>query len=149
MKLFTNRLAARAALVAAFAMTGAMPAISQAAPQNHGAQCQSCGTVVSTNTYKREANRGSGVGAVGGAVVGGLLGNQIGSGNGRTLATVAGAVGGAYGGNRIEKNVKAEIYTDVRVRMSHGGYRTVTEKGQSRFRNGDRVRVSNGRLLQG
>lgn len=144
----TTRLAARATLLAAIAMAGAMPIASQAAQHGHSAQCQNCGTVVSTNTYKREAERGSGVGAVGGAVVGGLLGNQIGSGNGRTLATAAGAVAGAYGGNRIERNVKAEIYTDVRVKMARGGYRTFTEKGQSRYRNGDRVRVQNGHLVR-
>lgn len=145
------RFAARAALIAAFAVAGAMPLASQAAPQHHNgqAQCQNCGTVVSTNTYKREAQRGSGVGAVGGAVVGGLLGNQIGSGNGRTLATAAGAIGGAYGGNRIERNMKGEIVTDVRVKMSRGGYRTFTEQGNARYRNGDRVRISNGHLVRG
>ncbi|MFK3740100.1 glycine zipper 2TM domain-containing protein [Massilia sp. TN1-12] len=143
----TTRLAARATLFAAIAMSGAVPLASQAAPQGH-AQCQNCGTVVSTNTYKREAERGSGIGAVGGAVVGGLLGHQIGSGNGRTLATAAGAAAGAYGGNRIERNVKAEIYTDVRVKMARGGYRTFTEHGQSRYRNGDRVRVQNGHLVR-
>jgi outer membrane lipoprotein SlyB len=85
---------------------------------------------------------------VGGAVVGGLLGNQIGSGNGRTLATVAGAVGGAYGGNRIERTMKAEPSTDVRVKMATGAYRTFTEKGAPRFRNGEHVRVLNGRLVR-
>lgn len=146
-----KRYSTRLVLAAALAFAGAMPLASQASPQDHrpraSAQCQNCGVVVSTNTYKREAQRGSGVGAVGGAVVGGLLGNQIGSGSGRTLATVAGAVGGAYGGNRIERNMKAEIYTDVRVKMARGGYRTITQKGQPRFRNGDRVRVSNGQLV--
>ena len=144
---------ARSALIAALFAIGAMPAISQADPQGHHpkavAQCQNCGTVVSTHTYKREPERASGVGGVGGAVVGGLLGNQIGSGNGRTLATVAGAVGGAYAGNRIERNMKAETYTDVRVKMNKGGYRTFTEKGQPRYRNGERVRVLDGRLVHG
>jgi outer membrane lipoprotein SlyB len=144
----TTRLIARATMIAAFAAAGAMPLASQAAPQGHSAQCQNCGTVVSTKSYKREPQRASGVGAVGGAVVGGLLGNQIGSGNGRTLATVAGAVGGAYGGNRIERNVKAEVFTDVRVKMARGGYRTFTEQGQSRYRNGDRVRVQDGHLIR-
>jgi outer membrane lipoprotein SlyB len=148
MKNMTTRLAARTTLLAAFVFAGAMPLASQAAPQGHSAQCQNCGTVVSTNTYKKEAERGSGIGAVGGAVVGGLLGHQIGSGNGRTLATAAGAAAGAYGGNRIERNVKAEIYTDVRVKMARGGYRTFTEHGQSRYRNGDRVRVQNGHLVR-
>ena len=72
----------QAAIVAAFVTAGTAPAISQAAPQ-----CQNCGVVVSTHTYEREAERGSGVGGVGGAVVGGLLGNKIGNGGGRTLAS--------------------------------------------------------------
>jgi outer membrane lipoprotein SlyB len=133
----------QAAIIAAFVTAGTAPAISQAAPQ-----CQNCGTVVSTHTYEREAERGSGVGGVGGAVVGGLLGNKIGSGNGRTLATVAGAVGGAYAGNKLERNIKTDTYTDVRVKMARGGNRTFTERGNSRLHNGDRVRVQQGRLVR-
>jgi outer membrane lipoprotein SlyB len=151
MQRFSNRLTTRAALVAALLAAGAAPFAVQAAPDHHPraeAECRNCGTVVSHHTYKREAERGSGVGAVGGAVVGGLLGNQIGSGRGRTLATVAGAVGGAYGGNRIERNVNAVTYTDVRVRMAAGGYRTFTERGAARFQNGEHVRVLNGRLVR-
>jgi outer membrane lipoprotein SlyB len=145
------RLTARAALVAALLATGAAPFAAQAAPDRHPraeAECRNCATVVSNHTYKREPARASGVGAVGGAVVGGLLGNQVGSGRGRTLATVAGAVGGAYGGNRIERNMKAETYTDVRVKMATGGYRTFTEKGVPRFHNGEHVRVLDGRLVR-
>jgi outer membrane lipoprotein SlyB len=146
-----STLGARAALIAAFAVTGAMPLAAQAQNGHHAkpshAQCQSCGTVVSTNTYKRAAENGSGVGGAGGAVVGGLLGNQVGSGRGRTLATIAGAVGGAYAGNNIERNMKSVTYTDVRVRMANGGVRTFTEQGQPRFGHGDRVRVQNGRLV--
>lgn len=148
---FSSHSRVRAALVAVLLATGAAPFAVQAAPGHHPraeAECRNCGTVVSNHTYKREAERGSGVGAVGGAVVGGLLGNQIGSGRGRTLATVAGAVGGAYGGNRIERNVNAVTYTDVRVRMAAGGYRTFTERGAARFRNGEHVRVLNGRLVR-
>ncbi|QJE00697.1 glycine zipper 2TM domain-containing protein [Massilia forsythiae] len=147
MKNIAIRTIARAALVAAFVTAGAAPAVSQAAPQNHYNQCSNCGTVVSTNTYQRDAERGSGLGAAGGAVLGGLVGNQVGSGNGRTLATIAGAVGGAYGGNRLERNMKAVTYTDVRVKMANGGHRTFTEQGNPRFRNGDRVRVQQGRLV--
>jgi outer membrane lipoprotein SlyB len=148
MQRISTRLTARAALLAAFA---AAPFAAQAAHDHHAyahAECRNCGTVVSNHTYKREPERASGVGGVGGAVVGGLLGNQVGSGRGRTLATVAGAVGGAYAGNRIERNVKAETYTDVRVKMAVGGYRTFTEKGAPRFHNGERVRVLDGRLVR-
>jgi outer membrane lipoprotein SlyB len=147
----TSTLFARTALIAAFVAGSAAPLVSQAAPDHYArneAQCRNCGTVVSTRTYEREPQRASGVGAVGGAVLGGLLGNQVGSGNGRTLATVAGAVGGAYGGNRVERNMHRETVTDVRVRMATGGYRVFSEKGNSQYRNGDRVRVSNGHLVR-
>jgi outer membrane lipoprotein SlyB len=147
-----STLGARLALIAAFAAAGAAPLAAQASPDHHpkanSAHCSNCGTVVSTHTYERAAERGSGVGAAGGAVVGGLLGNQIGSGNGRTLATIAGAVGGGYAGNRVERNMHSVTYTDVRVRMANGGYRTITEQGRPRFANGDRVRVQNGRLVR-
>ena len=151
MPAFAIRHTARAALAAAVLAASAAPFAAQAAPDHHPraeAQCRNCATVVSNHTYKREPERASGVGGVGGAVVGGLLGNQVGSGNGRTLATVAGAVGGAYAGNRIERNMKAVTYTDVRVKMAAGGYRTFTEKGAPRFRNGERVRVLDGRLVR-
>ncbi len=146
MKAFST-IASRLALAAAIA--GAAPLAAQAAPQGHRApQCANCGTVVSNHTYERAAERASGLGAGGGAVVGGLLGNQIGSGNGRTLATIAGAVGGAYAGNRVERNMHAVTYTDVRVRMAKGGYRTFTEQGRPRFGNGEHVRVLQGRLVR-
>jgi outer membrane lipoprotein SlyB len=139
----------RLAMIAAFAAAGAAPLAVQAAPNHHSsAQCHNCGTVVSTHTYERAAERGSGLGAGGGAVVGGLLGNQVGSGNGRTLATIAGAVGGAYAGNRVERNMNKVTYTDVRVKMAAGGYRTFTEQGRPRFGNGDRVRVQQNRLIR-
>jgi len=139
----------RLAMIAAFAAAGAAPLAAQAAPNHHSsAQCRNCGTVVSTHTYERAAERGSGLGAGGGAVVGGLLGNQVGSGNGRTLATIAGAVGGAYAGNRVERNMNKVTYTDVRVKMAAGGYRTFTEQGRPRFGNGDHVRVQQNRLIR-
>jgi outer membrane lipoprotein SlyB len=149
MKAISN-IGARVAFIAALAAAGAAPLAAQAQNGHHpkaSAQCQNCGTVVSTNTYKRAAEHGSGVGGAGGAVVGGLLGNQVGSGRGRTLATIAGAVGGAYAGNNIERNMKSVTYTDVRVRLATGGYRTFTEQGQPRFANGDHVRIQNGRLV--
>ena len=148
-----STIATRLAFVAAFTAAGTAPLVAQAAPNHHerasSSHCQNCGTVVSTHTYERAAERASGLGAGGGAVVGGLLGNQVGSGNGRTLATIAGAVGGAYAGNRVERNMHKTTYTDVRVKMSNGGYRTFTEQGRPRFGNGERVRVQQGRLVRG
>jgi outer membrane lipoprotein SlyB len=152
MKSFASRIATRTLFAAALAAAGAMPALSQAAPAHHpraaDAQCQNCGTVVSTHSYQRAAERGSGVGAVGGALLGGILGHQVGSGRGQTLATVAGAAGGAYAGNHVERNMHATTYTDVRVRMAHGGYRTITEQGNPRFRGGEHVRILNGRIVR-
>lgn len=149
MKSFASRFAASTVLSAAMLAVGVMPSVSQAAPDHHEqASCMNCGTVVSTHSYERAAERGSGVGAVGGALLGGILGHQVGSGRGQTLATVAGAAGGAYAGNHVERNMKSQTYTDVRVRMARGGYRTFTEQGSPRFRGGEHVRVANGRLVR-
>jgi len=153
MKSMSN-VGARLALAAAFATaTGlaSVPLAAQASPAHHSngyAECANCGTVVSTHTYERAAERASGVGAAGGAVLGGLLGNQVGSGRGRTLATIAGAVGGGYAGNHVERNMHSVTYTDVRVRMANGGIRTFTEQGRPRFANGEHVRVQHGRLVR-
>jgi outer membrane lipoprotein SlyB len=140
---------AKAAIAAAalVAMFGMAPVAVQAAQSNHGSDhCANCGTVVSTHTYERAAEHGSGLGIATGAVVGGLLGNHVGGGNGRSLATVAGAVGGGYAGNEIEKRSRTTTMTEVRVRMSNGAVRTFTESGGNHRRAGQHVRVENGRL---
>jgi outer membrane lipoprotein SlyB len=133
-----------ALLIAAFvtAMASA-PIAVQAQPRDHG--CHDCGTVVSSRTVE-QAQKASGLGAVGGAVVGGLLGNQVGSGNGRTLATVAGAAAGGYAGNNIERSRNTKMVTETRVRMSDGSIRTFTNQGS--YRNGAKVRVDNDRLVR-
>lgn len=139
----------RAALtVAVVAMFAIAPVAVQASPAHHGsaAHCADCGTVVSTRTFERAAEHGSGVGIATGAVIGGLLGNHVGGGNGRSLATVAGAVGGGYAGNEVEKRSRTTTMTEVRVRMSNGAMRTFTETGNARYRSGQHVRVENGRL---
>jgi outer membrane lipoprotein SlyB len=153
MNQLSNRISAlrtRAALtVAVVAMFGMAPVAVQAAPSDHGSaatRCSNCGTVVSTHTYQRAAEHGSGVGIAAGAVVGGLLGNHVGGGNGRSLATVAGAVGGGYAGNEIEKRSRTTTVTEVRVRMSNGAVRTFTESGRNRRHAGQHVRVQDGRL---
>lgn len=129
-------------LIAAFvtAMASAPMAV-QAQPRDHG--CRDCGTVVSSRSVE-QAQKASGLGAVGGAVVGGLLGNQVGSGNGRTLATVAGAAAGGYAGNNIERSRNTKMVTETRVRMSDGEIRTFTNQGS--YRKGAQVRVDNGHL---
>ena len=83
---------------------------------------------------------------VAGAVLGGVLGNQVGGGNGRKLATVAGAVGGGYAGNEIEKQSRASVSYQVKVRMEDGELRSFPYQQQPGWNVGDRVRVVNGQL---
>ena len=98
-----------------------------AAPQRAVAStCANCGVIEAVTPFKKKGE-GTGVGAVGGAVVGGLLGNAMGSGDGRKAMTVIGAVGGGVAGNAIEKNARATTLYNVRVRMSDGTTRTVTQ----------------------
>ena len=143
----STRLMVLGTLLAASSVAGAQ----NYGPRDEGRKFNDGSRVVCKNVEvqrnTRDPNRITGTAT--GAVVGGLLGNQVGGGNGRTLATIAGAVGGAYAGNRVERNMHKVTYTDVRVRMAKGGYRTFTEQGQSRFGNGDRVRVQGGRLVRG
>ncbi|MGZ5199412.1 MAG: glycine zipper 2TM domain-containing protein [Telluria sp.] len=122
------------------------PVAVQAAP-HHEARCDSCGTVISSHTYDRAAEHGSGLGIATGALVGGFLGNRVGSGNGRKLATVAGAVGGGYAGNEIERNARSRTMTDVKVHMQNGAVRHFTEEGARHYYSGERVRVERGGLV--
>jgi uncharacterized protein YcfJ len=132
-----------AGAVSLVALSG--PAAVQAAP--HHARCESCGTVISTHSYQRAAEHGSGLGVATGALVGGFLGNRVGSGNGRKLATVAGAVGGGYAGNEIERNSRSRTVTDVKVRMSNGAVRHFSEEGARQHYEGEHVRVVHGSLV--
>ncbi|MGF6275483.1 outer membrane lipoprotein SlyB [Massilia sp. UYP11] len=107
--------------------------------------CANCGNVESVRAITQRAE-GSGLGAAGGAVIGGLLGNQVGGGSGRTLATAAGAIGGAVVGNQVEGNIKATTSYEIRVRLDDGTLRTFRQNSEPQWRNGDRVRIVNGRL---
>ena len=126
----------------------APPRALERAPEPQAAApstCKSCGVVESVRTIEHRA-QGSGVGAAGGAILGGLLGNQVGGGHGRQLATVAGAVGGAVAGNQIEGNMKATHSWQVTVRMDNGTKRTFNHSSQPAWREGDEVKVVNGKL---
>ena len=107
--------------------------------------CKECGTVENIHEVKVQAE-GSGLGAIAGGVLGGLLGNQMGRGTGKTVATVAAAAGGAYAGHQIEKNVRAGKEVEVTVRFDDGSTRTYPQQDANRWRQGDRVRLSNGAL---
>lgn len=108
--------------------------------------CMDCGRVVAVRAVE-QASKPSGVGAVAGAVVGGVLGNQVGGGTGKTLATVAGAVGGGMAGNEIEKRTRKTTAYEVDVQMDHGIRQSFSFEQQPTWREGDKVRVSNGALV--
>ncbi|MBV8665406.1 MAG: glycine zipper 2TM domain-containing protein [Burkholderiaceae bacterium] len=108
--------------------------------------CINCGRVESVQAVRHQAPA-TGLGAVTGALLGGVLGHQVGGGNGRSLATVAGAVGGGVAGNEIEKNSHSTTSYQVRVRMEDGRIRNFSYAEMPEWRNGDPVRVSDGRLV--
>ncbi len=118
------------------------PAVYSTAPQ----VCHTCATIESVRGVTQEGS-GSGVGAVAGGVVGGLLGQGVGNGRGRDLATVAGVVGGALLGNKIEKDRKTSTSYETVVRFENGDHQTITSEAQPPWREGDKVRVENGRVV--
>lgn len=107
--------------------------------------CYDCGRVESVDAIQAQGQP-TGVGMIAGGVIGGLIGNQIGGGNGKKIATVAGAVGGGYAGNEIEKQRRATVSYQVRVRMEDGALRTFAYDSQPQWMQGDRVRVIDGQL---
>ena len=140
----------------------AQPADAQAAPSTQSAApaaaqqpaqpaaaapCTNCGTVDSIRVVE-QAGEGSGLGMIAGGVLGGLLGHQVGQGRGNTAATIVGAAGGAYAGNTVEKNVKKTSRYEVNVRMDDGTMRTVNYDAEPGFRNGDKVRLIDGKLTR-
>ena len=100
-------------------------------------------------SYVQSNGGSSGGGAVVGGIIGGVLGHQVGSGRGNTAATVAGAAGGALIGNEVEKNRNAGERIEVRVRLDNGTRVTYSQEGPRDFRNGDRVRIEDGRVFPG
>lgn len=108
-------------------------------------RCGDCGVVTSVRAVKVEG-QGSGVGAVGGGVVGGLVGNQFGGGNGRTALTLLGAAGGALAGHEAEKHVRSTTSYQMTVRMDSGTTRSFRSATPYNWREGDPVRVNNGRV---
>lgn len=117
----------------------AVPAVAR--DRDRGQRCESCGTVVTTN---RKDERGSGtagtvVGGVGGAVAGNVLGHN-------TTSTVLGGVGGAVAGNLIGKKLSSKKIWSVQVRMDNGEVRDVDYTSDPGYRQGQRVRLIEGRL---
>jgi len=111
------------------------------------AKCDNCGTVTGIKTAQQKG-KGSGVGVIAGGVLGGVLGHQVGGGRGKDLATVAGAVGGAYAGNAVEKNIKTKTVYQVVVKLEDGQTRTFSYNAVSAFRVGDKIKVTDGKLVR-
>lgn len=107
--------------------------------------CADCGIVESIQPVQAKGE-GSGIGVVAGGVLGGVLGHQVGKGTGKDLATIGGAVLGGIAGNQVEKNVRSSTRYEVTLRMDDGSRRVVTENAQPGWREGDRVRLTNGHL---
>jgi outer membrane lipoprotein SlyB len=131
-----------AALCASITSAG-VAAQTQAAPP--AVVCNSCGVVTSVR-YVEQNGEGTGAGAVVGGVLGGVLGHQIGSGRGNTAATIAGVGVGAYAGNEVEKNAKKKSYYVVNVQLDNGTRRSFTQESNPPFREGDRIKVVDGRI---
>lgn len=112
-------------------------------PPAAGAACTHCGVVQKVQHVETQGEA-SGVGAVAGGVLGGVLGHQIGSGRGNTVATIAGAGAGAYAGHQVEKSRNRKSYWTVRVRMDSGKTKTFSYANQPDFREGDRVKATDG-----
>ena len=126
--------------VMAFSMVAFAP-MASAKKRAHG--CADCGTVLTTN---RKDEKGSGtagtvVGGVGGAVAGNVIGHN-------TTSTVLGGVGGAVAGNLIGKKLTRKKIWSVQVKMDNGSVQDVDFTSDPNFRQGERVRVSNGTLTR-
>ena len=98
--------------------------------------------------YLKNRGDSSGGGAIVGGIVGGVLGHQVGSGRGNTAATIVGAAGGAIIGNEIEKNQNVGDRIEIRVRLDSGARVFYTQENPRDFRNGDRVRIEDGRVFR-
>ena len=138
-----NRTSLVSAALAAMIMTAGVAA--QAPPSAPVVACPSCGVVTSVRYVERKG-QGTGAGAVVGGVVGGVLGHQLGSGRGNTAATIAGVGVGAYAGNEVEKNAKKKSYYVINVQLDNGTRRSFTQGSNPPFREGDPVKIVNGRL---
>jgi outer membrane lipoprotein SlyB len=111
------------------------------------AVCTQCGTVTSVSAVTKQGEAGL-IGPAAGGAVGGLVGSQIGGGSGKTIATIVGAAGGAAVGTEIERRHKATTHYVVGVRLNDGTTRRFTYGSAPGVREGDKVKVIDGRLVR-
>lgn len=111
---------------------------------NYGNSCQNCGTVTRITVGGESGKAGAVIGGIIGAVAGHEVSAQTGGSKGnQNISAAAGAVAGAAAGNAIQKN-RSDGYT-VHIRMDDGRTTAVTQGDVAGFREGSRVRVSDGR----
>jgi outer membrane lipoprotein SlyB len=103
------------------------------------AACTVCGVVESVRTIERKGEGGMAATSAG---VGGSVDSQQISG-GPAAATAA----GGFASNEIERNMNMPITYQVRVRMNDGSHRNHYQATPPKFSVGQRVRLSDGRLL--
>lgn len=121
---------------------------SEPAVRSAAATATGYGVVQAIDIVPRE-RAGMGLGTAAGAVIGGVLGNQVGGGSGRTAATVAGVAGGALAGRAMEQRQAqaGEVYR-VSILMDNGAVQTMVQETPPGLRVGERVRLSNGVIVE-
>lgn len=126
------------------ASTGAHSSYQGTGYGSNSNSCQNCGTVTRITVGGASGKAGAVIGGIIGAVAGHEVSAQTGGSKGnQNLSAVAGAAAGAAAGNAIQKN-RSDGYT-VHVRMDDGRTTAVTQGDVSGFREGSRVRISDGR----
>jgi outer membrane lipoprotein SlyB len=127
------------------ALLGAL-ALAACASAPPGAGLNGTGVVQSISETQK-AGSGSGLaGSIGGAVVGGALGSLVGGGTGRTIATGVGAVVGGTAGGAAGAQAGATTVWNVSIRFDDGIDRVIQVEQPPTYRNGARVRVTNGMI---
>jgi outer membrane lipoprotein SlyB len=116
-----------------------------AAPAAAAPACPQCGTITAIREIDKPG-KATGLGAVAGGVVGGVLGRSIGGRDHRTAGTVVGAAGGAVAGHMIEKKAREGKTFEIGVRFDDGRTQTFRQETHPSWKQGDRVKVTNGAL---
>jgi outer membrane lipoprotein SlyB len=130
------------------AVTGVLPTSSakMGAEQQAAAkkECPECGVVVEVRVVEQKGE-GTGLGAVVGGVAGAVVGREI--SDGRDVGTVVGAAGGAIAGHQIERHARTTKHYQVQVRMADGTTKTVRYSARPSWKSGDKVRLTDGKLV--
>ena len=130
------------------AMTGILPRTQAERAESPAPaaskECAECGTVVSVRLVEQKGE-GTGLGAVVGGFAGAVVGHEI--THGRDVGTVVGAAGGAFAGHEIERQARTTKHYEVRVQMADGQLRIVKFAAPPAWKQGDKVRLRDGKLV--